>query len=202
MKIEAHADGAQQDATLVLNIPRGAAGTDATIEAMRALAIHGARAPIILHLADVIQKSSPLDPLITRLFKWAKAKVVFKRDPRGLERVVQPELIARQIMDQGRASIDCDCLSTLLASFLVAWRLGDVAAFVVVGKAPAPAEFAHVLLCTFYEPARRVLPAGHFGDDVRPDKFYPIDPQETHAPGMLPAGVKRLRVYPVMPGKR
>lgn len=198
--------GAQQDATLMLAIPRGDAGTDATIEAMRAMAIHAAGARDIRMLAGLFPPRTSINGVetrhgewqrVTELYAWLRAHVKFQRDPRGIERVQTPELLLAKIMDAGEVAADCDCLAPLMVATLLPMNLSMRPAFVVVSRRPAPAEFEHVFSALFADQYARPLPA-HWPDGVTPMGYVPLDPQEVETPGQAKAGVQRIRVYPVV----
>jgi hypothetical protein len=206
--LTATAPGDDQDASLALRIPRGDAGTDLTIAAMRALAWHAATTPDIEALAAEMYREGDGFAL-GALWDWAKREVHFKRDPRGIERVQSPELLLRRIRRHetlrrsGRAvegEGDCDCVAPLYVAVMLALgqdAIGGAPAFVVVGREPAPAEFEHVFAAVIPENIRPVG-AEHFTENQRPARWKPFDPQETRAFGQIVPS-SRLRVYPALP---
>ncbi|MBX3387573.1 MAG: hypothetical protein KF768_13475 [Phycisphaeraceae bacterium] len=180
--------------SLALTLPDGDAGTDATVMVMRAVAEHAARSsPAVQALArDLSKGRGARAHLGARWFEWAKRNVEFKRDPWQIERVPHPEKFLRLSQTPaGKIAGDCDDLATLGVAVLLAGRKS--AAFVVMNR-PNATRFQHVLCAEaggwFHDVPWRLH------DNQQPDRFFPIDPQETELPGVLPGPVGRFRVYP------
>lgn len=163
-------------APLRIPLPPGDAGTDATLAAMKAM------------VDDCVGKVNARGVFRTgALYNFLRERFRFAPDARGQERLKNPgQLIVD--MANGGAVGDCDDLAMCAAVMLR--RRGATPCFIVVGRQPAPAPFEHV----FYGVMNRAVPFGEY--TALPDGITPYDPQERTPPGQMPAGVKRVRVYP------
>lgn len=132
-----------------VEIPSGNAGTAATIKHMARLALTGARSPEIRTFAIRILKGQEGVPAakdrdfrqyVTALYTWVKKKIIFVHDPIDIERVEDPRVLLRE------GGGDCDSVSTLLASLLMA--SGFKADFVTVKAEPSSDEWTHVYVQT------------------------------------------------------
>jgi hypothetical protein len=139
------------------NIPRGDAGTRATLDKMREVARWAATRPEVRGLAAVL-----VDPLGLEYF--LRAHVRFARDPEGVEKIRNPVKLLYEIGEAAVGRGDCDDLATLAASVLLA--MGRRPAFVVVGRGD---RFEHVYYGTIepdgslipYDPQQRTPPGEH-----------------------------------------
>ncbi|MBX9736635.1 MAG: hypothetical protein K2X32_06885 [Phycisphaerales bacterium] len=163
-------------------LPLGEAQTDATIAAMFALAddaqrTGGVRA-LTDRLASVIGSTTPA-ALKPAIFNWVKSSRRKRLDPDGVERLDHPDSLLAQIASSnGPIAIDCKKTATLALAMMQA--IGCVPALTVI-RAPGSEEWAHVLAVWLYD---------------RSSEPEPFDPQETHAPGLWPAGaIERAKVY-------
>lgn len=158
---------------IVLDLPPGDAGTDATVAAVWGL-IDAAQSDPRLHgvASRALEEFGP-GPL-SAVFGFGKARVQFVRDPHGWDTMRTVTAILDDIERDGVAKGDCVHRATLLASMLVA--LGMTPRLVVVGAQPFGA-FQHIAAAADLSGVT-----------------YPIDPQECSAPGVLPPH-KRRKVY-------
>lgn len=158
-------------------LPKGDAGTDATVAAMRAVVHHAMESPRVLALAkrlDIRGRHPRFAASV--LFALAKRHVVFSRDPFGKELLMHPDQLLQEVEETGITRGDCDDLAMLIASVLAAG--GHSPVFVVMGRHVAM-DFEHVY-------------AG-----VKVDGGYlAIDPQECARPGEEVPGARR-KVYQV-----
>lgn len=132
-------------------IPRGEAGTRATLARMRALALAGVVVPIVRAAASVAVRYIPAaDPAaqLAALRDWIEDRILFMRDPAGdVELLHAPELILRMIRAQGIAQVDCDDVAIFAAT--LASAIGYRTRFLAVAFArrdvpDRDAPFAHV----------------------------------------------------------
>ena len=159
-----------------LTLSKGDAGILETLHVMKAVAIDAAEHdPDVAALAREIS-AQHADPVARAraLYVWLRERVRFKRDPIGIEWVRHPAQVFAQIKSDGRARIDCDCISTLAAAVLRAMNID--AAFVVVGR---KRKYEHV------------YPAARVGGRV-----IGLDAQEKVPFGSHPPKVARRYVFP------
>lgn len=109
-------------------IPSGDAGTRVTLERMAALAMAGASDPTVRRMAREIV-AEDRDP-IAALREWMAQRVVFRRDPSGVELLHSPVLMLQAIQVQGSVRVDCDDAAILGAA--LALSLGYTVRWVVV----------------------------------------------------------------------
>jgi len=124
--------------------PPGRAGTFATLQAMRSLALQGAKHPLVRGTAlQILQRSSvPERDLLGELralFRFVQDGVRFTRDVRNVETLQTADYTLRM-----RAG-DCDDKAVLLAALLLAVGHPADLRYKVIATDPArPAEFTHV----------------------------------------------------------
>ncbi len=165
-------------------LPLGEAQTDATIAAMFALADDAQRTGGVRALTDRLASvvgCTPRAPTSMKqcVFNWVKSSRRKRLDPDGVERLDHPDSLLAQIAQSGGPiAIDCKKTATLALAMLQA--VGCVPALAVI-RAPGSDEWQHVLALWLYD---------------RSSEAEPFDPQETHAPGLWPAGaIERAKLY-------
>jgi hypothetical protein len=171
LKVQPGPDGDPGGAVLV-PLPRGDAGTDATVGAMWALAIEASRHPLIRALARGLERAA--GSAADAVFYWQRRAYKFVRDPDGVEYLRHPASMVQAWQRAGpgqRVIGDCDDRTTLAVAVLLA--MGSTPAIAVVGKS-ATGPFEHVY-------------PGVLDGDV----FYPIDAQERDRPGAEVAYTRR-----------
>lgn len=190
------ATGGQGEKSLTLTLPDGDLGTDCTVMAMRAIAEDAAQNSTqvnrLARLLDVGHGPDGRSLLPRNLYDWLRAHCRFRRDGRGLEHIRHPDQVLRAIGRDGISQIDCDCLATLAAAVLLAGERRP--AFIVVGRHPAPAPFAHVFYGIIND--HRTQMPWKF-DDAGSVNICPFDPQEKTPAGLWPEGIRRTRIYPL-----
>lgn len=72
---------------------------------------------------------------------WVTERARYTSDPIHIEWIVSPERAVRDILEHGKATLDCDEIALLIATMCL--QVGRVAEFMVVGFG-APGDFAHV----------------------------------------------------------
>lgn len=124
----------------------GRAGTVATLRAMAALAVKGARHPDVIRAAHAVVRRVPeRDDVATMkaLLADVRRRMRYTRDPLDVELVKAPWTSIGQSDLHGVEPMDCDDASTMLAAMLGA--VGIPSRFVVVPTDPnRPREFSHV----------------------------------------------------------
>jgi hypothetical protein len=148
-------------------LPPGDAGVARTLAVMGRVARWAAAFPEVRGVALILR-----DP--EALYEFLRERVVFQKDPSGLERVRNPIKLLGEIGANGRASGDCDDLATLAASIVFAMRLRP--AFIVMGRFTG-GRFEHV----YYG----VMDGG---------RVVPFDPQQRTAPGRFTPGAARQEI--------
>lgn len=128
-----------------VSVPTGDAGTAATLNVMRRLAIEGSAHPAVRERATgiVLGVGGNQRSLQARLIRqWVEDHTVFLRDPTHVEALHTAEAMLRQIDSRGVAQVDCDDVAVLTAA--LGGAIGLKARFVVVGFQSPNAPFAHV----------------------------------------------------------
>jgi hypothetical protein len=109
------------------------------------------------------------------LYEFVRERVVFQKDPTGMERVRNPIKMLGEIGANGRAFGDCDDLATLAASIVFAMKLAP--AFIVMGRYTG-GRFEHV----------------YWGVLDGRGGVVPFDPQQRTAPGRFTPGAARQEI--------
>jgi len=152
-------------------------GINATVAAMLAVVQDAVRSPDVAALA----KALPSDGAIFNVLRGAQR---FVRDPAEAELIRTPDVLAHEFAALGSMTGDCDDLACLGAALLAIQ--GTLPVLITVGRRPAGlgGRLEHVFF-------------GHLidmrGETTRANVF-PLDPQETHAPGEWPR-VPRVRIF-------
>lgn len=121
-------------------------GPQTTIDKMRELCLgaRGERSILLYQLTEhVVRGLQDKDYLseILAIRNFVAEKVRYKNDPVAMETVSDPQRLAEQILQYGRATADCDDVALLVAT--MARQIGREAEFVTVGFG-APNNFSHV----------------------------------------------------------
>jgi hypothetical protein len=150
-------------------IPPGAPGTVATVDAMERAVAQGLRDPeVVLYAQDLVRHVPERDRVAeaTAIFDAVRETLRYTNDPLGVELVKTPTFILREIERHGRATLDCDDASVWLATLLRA--VGMQTRFKVIRASRAsPGEFTHVFVEALIhgrwqplDPIARQYPAG------------------------------------------
>jgi hypothetical protein len=125
-------------------IPSGEDGTLATLAHMRQLAAEGAVTPEIRRVAArLVLGVNPVPALHARLIRdFIESHVQFLADPSNAEGLTRPADSLSNILRDGIAQMDCDCVAMLVAA--LGMSIGLRARFVVVAFHSPNAPFAHV----------------------------------------------------------
>ena len=121
-------------------------GPETTINKMRELCLgaRGERSIVLYQLTEhVVRGLQDKDYLseILAVRNFVAERVRYKNDPLAMETVSDPQRMAEQILQYGRATADCDDIALLVAT--MCRQLGREAEFVTVGFG-APNHFSHV----------------------------------------------------------
>jgi len=123
-------------------IPKGYAGTKATILKMKSLVDEGKRTKVIIDLAQrIVYQARERDQRaeVNAIFNWVKSNVRFVNDPYGVETLRQPWKLVQMPQPSG----DCDDLSVLINTLCAA--IGYNTAFKTIKADPRmPNQFSHV----------------------------------------------------------
>lgn len=132
------------NATEMFVIPSGDDGTIATLGHMRQLAGQGAVHPQIRRVAArLVLGVSNVPALHARLIRdFIESHTQFLSDPSVAEALTRPEEAISNILRDGIAQMDCDCVAVLVAA--LGLSIGLRARFVVVAFHSPNAPFAHV----------------------------------------------------------
>lgn len=160
------------DLPVFLDLPAGLAGTDATVEAMRAV-IDDAQASALVRAYARLYAGDPL-----ALWGFLRAAVAFEADPIGSELLRTPDDMLASIERAGLAVGDCDD-RTMLGAALAKAAGWDVS-IVVMTPLPNDRTFRHVLFAVRRGAGRWVA----------------MDAQEGFPPGEWPTA-ERIRAYRV-----
>jgi len=143
---------------------------------------HADRMPYVSTLAAICQVRAvesglgdhhpPITPEMLAVYDLIRHRVIFSRDPIGVELPRSPDQLAATILDGYEALGDCDCVAGLGASMLR--LLGERPALIVMGRR-AGRPYEHI----YY---------GAVGPDGR---VIPFDPQERVEPGREVPAVRR-----------
>lgn len=139
-----------------IRIPRGDAGTRATVQHMRRLANAGVRHPLTVTLASLIVEGAGGDKLrqARAIRSWLASSVAFQSDPYGVELLrTVPEML-NEIQFRGLGRYDCDDVAILGAALGKA--AGLPARFQVLGFHTPSHPYRHVFAELYGSPARWV----------------------------------------------
>lgn len=162
----------------------GDAGTEQTAAGMSALIHHADDSPSMRDYAQRLQRSaSP----IRDFFALCKNHIVFRADAPGVEHLRHPDQLLADLVRDGVAYGDCDDLTCFALSVLRHLGVSRVA-IVVVGREPS-GPFEHVMAAIVRQDAPE--------NDIQREQLCPFDPQEAPALGAWPAGIQRVRAFPV-----
>jgi len=156
---------------MLAGLPEGDAGTMATVHAMRAVARDAAERSPRLRLFAAHLYDKDQNVRLRNVYRFLAERVIFRRDPPGLETIIHPENMLAQVQARGFALGDCDDRATLGAALHLA--MADAPAFVIMARRAA-SPFEHV----FYA----VRQAG---------AWVPADPQERFPLGVWPPAQRR-----------
>lgn len=123
-------------------IPRGRAGTSATISQMQSMVNTGKKKKVIIDKARSIIYNVPERDHrgeVNKIFKWVKQNVRFVNDVYAVETLQQPW----HLVQEPKPSGDCDDLSTTLNTLLSAVGY-DTAFKTIKADSRMPNEFSHV----------------------------------------------------------
>lgn len=160
------------DLPVMIDLPPGEAGTDATVEAMRAIIDDAQRSRLVREFADDYGQEPG------NLWRFLRHYVAFEADPPGAEVLRLPDTMLREIVVREMTAGDCDDRTMLGAS--LAKAAGYEVAIVVMTPLPDDPAFRHVLFAVR-------------GDDGR---WVGMDAQEGYPPGTWPAP-ERMKAYVV-----
>lgn len=105
-------------------LKEGLQGNLQTIEVMKKLARDFSGHPLIRRLATAIinENAIPDHHYLTEAWAigtWVQKNVRYVRDADGIEQLHAPDMLIRQIQEQGYTMADCDDMATLCASLLL-----------------------------------------------------------------------------------
>lgn len=121
-------------------------GPETTINKMRELCLgaRGERSIVLYQLTEhVVRGLQDKDYLseILAIRNFVAERMRYKNDPLAMETISDPQRLAEQILQYGRATADCDDEALLMATMFR--QVGREAEFVTVGFG-APNHFSHV----------------------------------------------------------
>lgn len=116
---------------------------------------------------------------IENCFEFARDKITYRRDPVGVERVVDL-WSCFYALNPKRPEGDCGVKSVFLATCLA--LLGQVPFFVVMTQDPGAESYSHVYVGTIWQ-----------------NEFLPLDPTPEDFPVGKQAVAARRMVYPIFP---
>lgn len=160
---------------LALNLPEEDAAVPYTTAAMH-VAAQRLAAKIGPQLRAAVAPK-PLDtrPVEHRIFDLCKRAYTFAPDPPEAEYIRNHAAQVRAMLGGSTTAGDCDDLAVVIAAMLIAH--GRPYAFVTLSRDQGP--YAHVL-CVAGSPSLG---------------WFPIDPQETNAPGDWPETIVRAAIW-------
>lgn len=166
-----------------LAIPPGDEGTEATIQAMRAVIDTTRLSGVVASAARDAAEEATEHPLLTSpaqaLFDWMRRRIEFRPDPRGTEYLRHPDRIIQEIVRSGRAEADCDDQTMLSAAMLRELGYEPV---IVTARTDPEGDYRHV-----YAGLRQPFHA--------PNEFIAFDPQECDRVGQNPDGIAAVTVW-------
>ncbi len=162
-------------------LPDGEAGTDHTIERMRAAVGRSRTSQMVHQVAAAIAGDQPnrdKPAQLLALDTFLRRTVHFKPDTLGAEVLRDPEQLLHEIGVNGTTGADCDDVATLGAS--IVQSLGMRPYFVVCAKRPG-GPWIHVHYAAQPSSGSRLIP---------------FDPQERVRPGDWTTTEDKRRIYP------
>jgi hypothetical protein len=162
-------------------------GAPQTIGVMREAALRAQNDPAIRELAEMACSGLDSKDYISEylaLLHFVLARTRYMRDPRTVELVKDPALIARQIVAGQTPCLDCDDLACLLAALILS--VGGQCDFVTVAFArmfyAGQQQYSHVLL--------RAL-------DPKTKKNTVLDPVAAEKCMQMLSRVKAVKIWPI-----
>ena len=155
---------------LTLTIRDGDAGTDDTVDAMRAVAMTAAELPRVREHAARLSSGGA-----RAVYNFLLSRVKFRPDPRGREKIRHPNRMLAEVDATGGTQGDCDDSVTLAVALLLAMGLRPV----VVVMAKDPGRFVHT-----------------YTGVLEGMRYVPMDPQEGFPFG-TESPAHRRKVYAV-----
>jgi len=162
-------------------------GAPQTIEVMSKAALEGGSAfevrRLVEALCEGLDSKDYTSEYLAALFMVLQ-RTRYMRDPRTVELVRSPRVLAQQIMAGRRPSVDCDDMAALLAAMILA--MGGKAEFVTVA-------FVH----QFYEGRRQFSHVYVRALEPRNNQWIVLDPVAAEKTGQMLARVKAFDTWPI-----
>lgn len=162
-------------------------GAPQTVNVMRKAALQSQSRMSVRRLAEYVCQALDSKDYVSEylaLYQFLLQRTRYMRDPRTVELVKAPYLVADEILQGGRPSLDCDDLSATLAALILA--VGGNARFVTVAFHDAfhagKRQYSHVF-CQALEP--------------RTGQWIVLDPVAAEKTDEMMQRVKAAAVWPV-----
>lgn len=162
-------------------------GAPQTVDVMRRAALSSQSHLVVRRLAEYICQqvdSKDYSSEYIALYNFSLQRCRYMRDPRTVELVKAPYVIAEEIFGGGRPSIDCDDYASLLAALVLA--VGGTARFVTVAFKNAffngQRQYSHVFVQAL---------------EPRTGQWIILDPVAAEKTREMVSRVKAAAVFPV-----
>lgn len=162
-------------------------GAPQTISVMRHAALSSEQYPVVRSLAEEICQGIDSKDYVSEylaIYQFVLKTCRYMRDPRNVELVRAPHVIAEQILAGKRPNIDCDDMATFIAGLILS--IGGVVQFVTVAFRKmyfqGEQQYSHVL---------------DRAQDPRTGQQIILDPVAAEKTGQMLSRVRAARVWTV-----